>query len=407
MRPLKVLRYLGNALRRWAVRPKADSFFRHVCAWSFAIAFLVGLPVSDWVAALPVFQAATLQLDAQIVREVMESRKQDARHVVLVTIDAHEHARFFDSRIPLDPQKLMVAVERLLQEAPAVLVMDVDTEHSSFSAVKIPAAAKPVVWARVIDESPVETGVYRSRPILGGNPSDSDLPPGHTSGIAAYGIELDFSIRRFDRSFVIERAGLRRTLAEEAVCQFRSTCGQPTTSSPQRVRLFHHHYDFVHRPIGEFLDSKTGSGKEFADKIVVFGMSESHSDMHRTVVGEHPGMWLVASAIEHELNGAPGQKLEGVAKLGIELLLSLIIAFIHSRLRPRAALLSGLVILGALVYYGAWLALWVAGYEASVVPLVLGIVLEQLSSTAEHGEAAHPPLNQAEAVSIGSSHANP
>jgi hypothetical protein len=72
-----------------------------------------------------------------------------------------------------------------------------------------------------------------------------------------------------------------------------------------------------------------------------------------------------------------------IEKWGVKLLLALIILVIHTAFRPIVALGLSIFVLGGVVWYGAWIAFFYTGYRASAVPLLVGIIMEQLATSAE------------------------
>jgi hypothetical protein len=395
---LVLVKQMAARLKRWAIRRKPHPFRRRILRLSFVIALVAGWVFEDWLSHLPVFQVASLRLSEDLLRDAQRRNAVSAQRVTLIEIDEGDRIRFFEDKYPLNAAALAEAVTRVAMLGPVVVVVDVDTDHPSFQGLSRTIASRTVgraniVWARRLDES--KEGKLTSRPVVYDAASDAQLPAGQSSGLAGIGRSLDWSIRRYELGWELAGVGWRRSLPYEAVCQFCAARPQlcQRVEAPCRPgealppRSLHHYYSFESLPLHAVYDLTGGPGGRdvLRDSVAILGIPDSPGDMHHTVFGERPGMWLVATAVEQELLAPADLRIGDWQHYPIEFVIALIMVLIHCRFRPQAALLMTLAGLGTLVYYGAWLAVRFAGYDAAVMPFLLTILLEQITRSAEEG----------------------
>lgn len=390
------------------------SWWREVWRVRFLVTFAIGFAVSCALDQHKVVRIATLALDREMLSAAALTAAEhggppDSLNVKLVTLD--EEADY-----PLPPLRLKRAICALLYQEPAVIVVDVDTSRREYLGLTVPTGVSRVVWGQRMLEGERQNSQAK---VLGTFDLGAALPPKHSAGIAAVERADDWSIRRYSRWVDIERVGPRRTLHFEAVCAYPG----PKRSLPRgisceysKVQAIHvnearYWYQFERRPLDDIIDLMPAeemasceksarvrthpTAGAYRDRVVVLGFWNSTFDMHPTPFGDQPGMQIVASAIQHEIKGTTLGRLHHLGTLVLDFVLSLAIVFVHTRLRPFAAMFAVLLFLGGLVYWGAFLTLILFGFQASVVPCLLGIHLEQLTSSAE----------RAAAVSSGGAHA--
>src|SRR5262249_46239416 len=121
------------------------SFLHDIIRVRFVItvAMLVGL--SNLVGHLFLLQYPS-QLTLDSFARNVPVRK--ARFCSIIRIGSVEYEQFFRAKSPIPFDRLNTAIMRVLALRPAVLGIDLDTSGKDFSAMKIPGAKTPVVWAR-------------------------------------------------------------------------------------------------------------------------------------------------------------------------------------------------------------------------------------------------------------------
>jgi uncharacterized membrane protein len=135
---------------------------------------------------------------------------------------------------------------------------------------------------------------------------------------------------------------------------------------------------------------------------VLLGGEYDSQDRHPTPFGLRPGVEVVAGMTEHLLQDSSAKEMGLLKEIAFKLSLALLIAFIHSRLKPMAALLFSILVLGTLVLAGNVLAVLFTAYRATTVPFLIGIVIEQLVTSAERAQKAKAEeTTESQAVETG------
>jgi hypothetical protein len=283
--------------------------------------------------------------------------------------------------------------------------VDLDTSNSSFPrGFRLPNSATPIVWA--VDTDWQDEGgrlVQKADPVLGGRLALQPL-----YGIATQPNDFDGIVRSWRRFEQVD--GYRRpTLpwaAVQAFCQVRQDRCPNGAQGENDTAAFK--TDFVFRDIrlSEFL---TGTSTELPescsaqqpdprlkDRIVVLGGTYSRADAHQTPWGSRAGSELVAMAIESAFDPVPPHKLGEYAEIAIELLIAMLIAAIHHRVRPIPATLFtlGFLPFGALI--SAEMMFLLRDQAVGIVPFMIGVLIHQLVGSASRAQVLVSEFEKAE-----------
>jgi CHASE2 domain-containing sensor protein len=365
--------------------------------WRRAIRFwavLVGLLFAgNWLSHLWVFEYAGLWSGDALLRL---RPPRDASHTGLVVVTREERARLLGGASPIPPRKLMQALCAVLRVHPKVLGVDLATDEVPLS--DLPKA--PVVWARGIRIDRVGESIrVEQEAVLGGK------HPAALNGLAVAPVMPDWSVRQIHFCYEYDKRRVMQTMTGALVMAAGSPVGLGCDRDEYaETGAYDVNYRFQRFTLSEFSPEKiddaalaqcvagTGDwdagskGHPLRGRVVVLGGEYEAQDWHPTPFGLRPGAEVLAGLAEHVLSGASATDSLGWQKWGVKLLLALVIAWIHCRLRPVAALLVCVLGLAALVLCGGFIAVFLAGYRASTVPLLVGVILEQLVTSAEKAQ---------------------
>lgn len=289
---------------------------------------------------------------------------------------------------------LVSAVNALAASSPAVIVVDIDTsDPKNFpEGFKLPSFSVPVIWAvNAYWEEKKEGIQLQPGRVLGGRLRD--LPP---YGIARMPVGGDGFLREWQRTVEVngkDEPTLPAT-AVEIYCKSHN-CGSSKSTS------FTRDYLFTPIKLSEIIssnlplfrsekdcptDRSTKTDLRLSDKVVVLGGFHEGSDRHDTPWGTKFGAEVVGSAIEEEVRPDNLGRLSLGPELLMKGLIAFVIAALHHFLRPLWATAFTLLFLPVAVVISGCVVFWFADYELTVVPFVVGILIEQLANSAEKAE---------------------
>lgn len=402
---------MWTRFKRWAMLPQPHRIggsWKHVLR--FVIILICLLFASVYLSQFWVFEYAGLVTSDAILKL---RKPEPAMQTAVVSITNKERKellgakldgeRFVLSPIPVD--RLLGAVCSILRQRPKVLGIDLNT--SEVHLEKLPQTKTRIVWSqsvtfeRELDShgTGLEVKVEPEAVLAGDQPNAS-------MGLAVAPVSRDWSVREIYRCYQFNQVQALPTFvaAIQAAEKGNSPaeCKQTEEENIGSARIDYHFdrftlHDLEPEPLldadlqaclagsGEF--SETASQPyPLAGKIVLLGGEYDTQDWHPTPFGMKPGVEIIAGMVEHVVRHEQGKDLEIVPEIGIKVALALLIAFIHSRLRPLAALLCSTVVLAILVFAGGAIAALLTAYRATTVPFLLGIVIEQLVTSAEHAQ---------------------
>jgi len=394
---------LAAELKPWGPQSKRAARF-----WATLIALLFA---SHWLARVWVFEYAGLW-SADALAHLHPAERAEQTGIVAITPD--EHQRLLSGASPIPAFNLRQAVCAVLRTKPKVLGIDLDTSHVEITA--LPHTATKIVWAR---------GIRISRKVNASGIEEVSLNQdyllGHSnldvlSGLAVVPVMPDWPVRTIPACVEYDYHRVMPTMIAALV----SAAGRPMADCVSKEESFELgayriHYHFDRFTLADFAPERLDkaaldrcqrgevewredavSNHPLMGKVVLLGGEYDPQDWHPTPYGLKPGVEVLASMTEHWLRGSADYEIEVWKELGLKLVLALAIAWIHSRFRPLAALMASLTLLFALVLVGGVLAVYLTAYRATVVPFLLGIVLEQLVTSAHKAQeggghaAGHP-----------------
>jgi hypothetical protein len=375
-------------------RKLRGSFLKAVTRPAFLIVLLVLLVTGDWLGKNILFEPPARWFGDYLLRQ---RDRVPARFTRIVRIDEEDEKRILGGRSPIDGVALVNAVCALVRSAPAVIVVDIDTasDQSFPPAFRLPAMGAPVVWAVDADWEPGQNGLnLKSSRVIGGRLAEIPL-----YGVARMPVGFDGVLRGWERSLVVNGHN-EPSLPSAAVAQF---CKQAGDCHEAPETSFGREYLFAKMNLGEFTGEynnprdapvpracpTSGAGEgdpRIAGKIVVLGGFHSRADRHDTAWGSKYGAELVAMAIEEDITPDGLAHLPAALKWFSKALIALGIVALHHYFRPVWATAFTVLLLPLAVLLSGFAIFAFGDYELAVVPLVVGILLEQLVTSAEKAE---------------------
>jgi CHASE2 domain-containing sensor protein len=308
---------------------------------------------------------------------------ESANHCRVVAISDDDYDRFLGPC--LAPDRLSAAIKAILRFEPAVLAVDIDTSARRFRDIVTPTSLTRIVWARA---SKRNARGWAATDVLGHRLTD---PP--YWGMTLFPQDPDSSIRGFQR-WVELTNGTAPSLHWQilrAYCDYGSqgACAVIPTApkSDFSIRDFSHNYRFVTIALGDILanadrDVSPPVDNALRSKIVVLGASTS--DDHVTPFGIISGAELTALAIENELDHARSRHIGVVLKHASKIVLALVLAWFYHFFKPRVALIATIILLG-IVVAASFFAYYYASLHVDFIPFLVGIWVEQLYDSSQHG----------------------
>jgi len=370
--------------------------FRDPLLWLF---LAVGTLLSYCLHYVEIFDYARVEMDGRLLRAAAERRPVRAPNVRIVAITPSDFETYFGGITPYSTVALQRAVCAILRGGPKLLVVDLDTSHRTFASMALPLARVPVLWARGAHYNPHNPSELVPDAVLGGR----ELTSPHLSGLAVSFPAIDWSVREFPRQIDTTNRPRADSLHWAAVRALNPSLPVPFGGEILRVPIFDRYFTFDTIPLDD-LNPKSANltaclnpqelfpGKDewpdsrVAGKIIVLAGQYSNNDLYKTPFGYLSGGEIVASGIENELNRDTSREMTLWEQLALELALAFGIVFLHTLFRPIAALLLCVGGLGAMIWYGAWIAFIFVGYRASADLLLAAIVMEQLCKSAQVAE---------------------
>ncbi|MGQ0764854.1 MAG: CHASE2 domain-containing protein [Gemmatimonadota bacterium] len=347
----------------------------YLLSWKFLVWFLAIKALMVLFERHPVLQRANLGgFDAAMT----SSRLREASRTVVVAITEDDVARYFANTRPVPPESLLRVVGEIAKLEPAVLVVDVFTDGPEYRNRRLPVSQTSIVWARSADT--LRGAVL---PALGGR---TDVPV--RSGFAAMLAEEDGLVRRVRLRFSagptsrdIESLPLAAVMACPAArhpwCRLSPRIPQDTNSialrTYSRVPPFFALEDVMAAAAAGMTDSP------LAGKVAVLGFADG-SDRLATPQGIRAGPEVVADAVEGLVDArGPIRRMPGRLSFLIDLAAAILVMAVQFSLRHRPQMAALFTLAAILVaWFLSRLVLIWPGYWTSVVPVMMGIWLEQL-----------------------------
>jgi len=380
------------------VREHRESFWKTICRLRFLATLVVLILLSSLLSRSWTFEYAGLRSQEILQRAVSPVPAQFSR---IVSISSEDYLDLFGER--LEAPELRKAILRILDFNPAIVVVDLDTSARRFQQLRREldsTAQSRIVWARDVEER-ADNGDLELLPLLGDMDS-SNL----TWGLALFPRSPDWTVRLYRREFTIgtEQKPSIHWAAVKKFCDV-ARLKPPACDHIQRdiqavsldddeliVPVMHARYRFEPWHLGDVLDARkqamprVAKANDLDGKIVLLGGAYSTQDQHQTPFGIASGVEVVANAVEAELNPHGRRAITETSQIALKVLLALLVAGIHHFCRPFYALWFTMGVLVLLIASGSVLAGLFSGYRADFVPFLLGLLIDQLYTSAERAE---------------------
>lgn len=393
----------AREIRAWGYR-----LLRDVVAESpIVIAITIATAIAAHAGWFDTFETAWL--DA--FRELLPGRSADDVFVVEVTDDDYEH--LFQSTSPLHLPTLRNALAAIARGRPALVLIDLDTSPEAI--VKLPrdpgdpTSWPPTVWAES-DEG--------SRDALRGIAHS----PGVSTGVARFVVDRDGIIRRHRRQFAPTDGGtipsdslpwkaVRIHCAlggTESVCEHIQHAAE--TDEDLLLNFAGDRFDYHRSDMASVLRASTGpawgteQGPLFGKIVLVGATFRAAKDLHATPLGLTHGEYIIAQAIESELQGRGIRQFNEWAMVGMDLFVGFTIVLLHrSGLPLTIAFRASLLGLPVLVLVSSFVAFFSFSRWASFVPVCVGVMLHELHNAAgshrhDRSEPERQPASTADAA---------
>lgn len=379
-------------------RSVRGSFWAGIGRLRFLVVLLALLLFGDWLGKNFLFEPPSRWLGDILLRTRPVRQERFTR---LIRIEAQDQQQVLGDSVNARGLALVSAVCSLARHAPASIVVDIDTSNPALfpDNLRLPKFPATVVWA-VAAEWRMENERLALQPgrLFGGRLRENPL-----YAIARMPTGFDGMVRGWHRDVSIggHPVAALPHKAAGAYCEPNSNCSFPAEP------VFANNYLFSEFHLRNLVPPATASPSlpdacplapeperhpRLQGRILVLGGFHPGSDRHETPWGAKYGAELVAMAIEEELSGEHQlSHLSAFIKWLLKLLIAFAIAAIHHFFRPIAATIFTLLFLPIPLLVSALAIFWLGGYDLAVVPLCVGILLEQLATSAEKAEhyAAH------------------
>lgn len=370
---------------RWAVRKHHEPVF----STRFFIVSILLILVSQALSGLWIFNYPNL-LSTEALR--MFAGRPVAKFTDLVVIDQKEYPDSTWNHSPLTPERLRNAICTVLAHRPKVLVVDFDTSDSAYQVLQFPHPSTSVVWGRTANRFRGETfvGNYHGKAVDAGD-----------YGFAVGVEDRDGTVRNFLRTIKID-GKVFTTLYWRAVQLFRGQNSQNQTAENLEILTLSTNFQFPSYRLRELpkgrpdctVDLAAIPSPDFSDRVVLLGGNYDLADTHHTSYGDSWGIEVLGGAIEAELSGQGVRHFPLLQKVLLKCILALCLGIVYSRLYAFPATLFTFIVLIPIVLFGNVIALWVAGYDGMIVPLLMGLSIELLANAVEKADESQRRLDK-------------
>jgi len=305
-------------------------------------------------------------------------RYSDDILVVEITDDDYEHE--FQSRSPLNADRLGALLTAIHGAHPALMVLDIDTSDESFRKLGELGITgwSDVVWARVPKRPPrgaQPENNYQAElePVAGGLVTDAS----HV-GVPVFPVDSDGVVRRY-RQQLETSAGTLPSLAWNAAKRYNIKARE--RSGDILFNFAGDRYAFPVVQAGEFLDPTHPQqwSRILGGKIVMVGGDYAAGrDTYFTARGEMAGVELVAHAAQSDLQGGGIGEGSFLLSAAFDIALGTLLVFLFYWFNLKPAFLISLSCLVVLPVAASLVTFHSLAYWVSFIPLMLGMLVHQL-----------------------------
>ena len=313
-----------------------------------------------WFAA---FETASLDF---VLRHARFTEVDDVR-LVEITDQDYSNPELFDSKSTLNTERVADPEGFELDEGPD----DV-----------------PIVWA--------QAGKFEDNRLV----SLRNAVPGPLSGVAAFPVDSDGAIRRYQRRFEIDGrnedslpwAAVRAICARLAASgdNDRYTGCQATNGTQAEDEILLNFsalsYGFPRISASNLIAASTGAGEQWSSngpltgRIVVLGGTYWQArDTYVTAIGVQNGVDLISHTIATELLGRGQSKVSKILLIAVELICGFAIATIHRlRMSIRSATVLSLVMVPFVAIIASFIVFSKFSLWMTFAPVLVGTLIHQL-----------------------------
>lgn len=305
--------------------------------------------------------------------------------VAIVNIVDADYEHLFESKSPLQPDRLHGLIDAIASAQPAVIGVDIDTSDKQFrEGFPIPSSWPPIVWMRIIKELP-ESVNEKPEPVsvMGGRDAALD----RDAGLALLIEDSEDKVTRRYSRFIDTAEGPLPSFPWAVVHKFapEKTLALDDRAGPLLIRYSGDREGKyrVELTAARLLELAPGwknspQASPLHKKIVLLGGSYLGQDRHDTPLGKMEGVKILASVIETELRGGgygPPNKLT-IALL--EIFDGFFLILLFHLLRPLKALLISLLATPVLALACSLISFVSFSRWAYFAPVLLGVLAFEL-----------------------------
>lgn len=393
-----MIAHLKHYWRHYLRHAHARPFFANKRDFgSFVLVLLIVAWLAHWLAERGIFRMTEAQLQAALDIATLDNPAQLVKEIVVVPIQDTDLATRFDGQITA--KNLYPFITKLDALGARTVVIDIDTSGPGFREHPLPTLHHAtIVWAHGVEASHWNAQSarwqYEERPALEGKEVQH-------SGVAILEGSGDGIVDRYPHCLETKASVPVPALHWAAVAAYRQQEASTLCAGLEknrslgheevtRINQLHNRYTFNQIAL-EVLERADGSTNSVVqDRLVVIGGMFSRADRHRTPFGPKWGWELQAAAMaatledlqqDHPVVASGFRPL--LELLGLELLLALVIHWMHRKLRHWLALIGTLAMLGLVFFFAAALAAWWSGFRIALLPFLIGMWLHQLIANGE------------------------
>ena len=318
--------------------------------------------------------------------------------VVVVGISDADYEKLFGNASPLKCEQVQRILNAVAADVPAVIGVDLDTSSPGFDCLTIGPKWPPVVWATEATWNPEHKSFERVEPL------HRKMGPDDVTALAEFPEDGDGVIRRYRRTYLIENHAVMPSFPwaiVQAACRRDRgrlcsgvAAGEGGDGDALRLNFSGDRFSFSPVSAGPILtmfeaspetagDPVVGQQGPFTGKIVIIGGNyRAARDLHRTPLGDWPGMNIVAQAVASDLHGGGIHTLNEMEAFLIDVAIGCLLVAIDFwimrqawRSRLRISLMTSLVGIPVLGGLGSMVVFSTTDFWFNFVPVTLSVTL--------------------------------
>ena len=321
------------------------------------------------------------------------AQKADAKRVVVVEIDAEDYRDLFHATSPLSPRVLRDVLAAIARGGPRLVGVDLIVEPAEILAARSREEDEAAVWPPIVwVEDPFGAG------------SSHDGPkPGVVTGSALFVPDRDHVVRRYARSVDSSggghggHAGRRDTMPWAMIkvnCMLDPPdplCGDLDLHDDSLSFVMNFaadQFEFRRMTVRDLLAASKGASWGEADgplrnRIVLLGgVYPSARDHHPTPTGWTAGVYILAQAIESELQHRGIRPLNEALMIALEVIGGLVIVLLHRTLGIRNAFRASVIGIPIIAVISSMIAFFTFSLWGSFASVMVAVLIHELYGSA-------------------------